>query len=90
MTFAGTFLEDIIPAAQFAGLVGDALANVLQGLDIDNGKEYCCSKAEAAAFKDCYWAVSHLERSLERKTDISRALQAKALTAVMTIIAPQA
>lgn len=58
MTFAGTFLEDIIPVASLAGLVGSALADALQGLDISNEKQYCCSNEEAPLWKDCYWAVS--------------------------------
>ena len=56
MTFAGTFLEDLDPALRFAGLVGNALADALDGLDIKNEKMYCCGTEEASNWKDCYWA----------------------------------
>lgn len=55
MTFAGTFLEDIDPVIALAGLVGDALANALNGLDIQDEKVYCCGKEEAKNWKNCYW-----------------------------------
>lgn len=58
MTFAGSWLENIIPLAKYAGLVGPALANFLRDVDLDNLREYCCSNEEAKVWKDCYWAVS--------------------------------
>jgi chitinase len=66
MTFAGTFLEDIDPLVSLAGLVGEALANALDGLDIKNEKQYCCSNEEAPNWKDCYWAVSPSETLLRQ------------------------
>ena len=65
MTFAGTFLEDIVPFTKLAGLVGQALSDALDLLDLDNEKKYCCGTEEATNWKDCYWAVSfwfHLSR----------------------------
>ena len=56
LTFAGTFLEDIDPTLRFAGLVGNALADALDGLDIKNEKLYCCGTEEANNWKDCNWA----------------------------------
>lgn len=55
MTFAGTFLEDVFPIAGLAGLVGQALQSAPDGLDIENRKEYCCSKEEAKTWNNCYW-----------------------------------
>lgn len=65
MTFAGTFLEDIVPFTKLAGLFGQALSDALDSLDLDNEKKYCCGTEEATNWKDCYWAVSfwfHLSR----------------------------
>ncbi|KAJ5326544.1 hypothetical protein MYU51_014673 [Penicillium brevicompactum] len=56
LTFAGTFLEAVSDVLDFTGLVGEALADYLRDVDIDNERQYCCSKEEIKNWKDCYWA----------------------------------
>jgi chitinase len=57
LTFAGTFLEAVSDVLDFTGLVGQALADYLRDVDMDNERQYCCSKEEIKNWKDCYWAV---------------------------------
>ncbi|KAK0647937.1 Killer toxin subunits alpha/beta [Lasiodiplodia hormozganensis] len=56
MTFEGSFLETIADFSQFFGLVGEALAEVLDAYDLDFGKMFCCSNEEAKNWKNCAWA----------------------------------
>ncbi|KAL2811216.1 hypothetical protein BDW59DRAFT_179287 [Aspergillus cavernicola] len=56
LTFAGTFLSTVSDVLDFTGLVGQALGDVLDGIDGNNMRQYCCSKEEMENWKDCYWA----------------------------------
>ncbi|GME43871.1 Glycosyl hydrolases family 18 [Neofusicoccum parvum] len=56
MTFEGSFLETIADFSQFFGLVGEALAEVLDSYDLQAGKLFCCSNEEAKNWKNCEWA----------------------------------
>jgi hypothetical protein len=57
LTFAGTFLEAVSDVLDYTGLFGQALADFLDDVDMDNMRQYCCSKEEIKNWKDCYWAV---------------------------------
>ena len=57
MTFAGTFLTTVSDVLDFTGLIGQALADVLDDIEMENMRSYCCSKDEIKEWKDCYWAV---------------------------------
>ncbi|KAJ5598379.1 hypothetical protein N7537_008463 [Penicillium hordei] len=56
LTFAGTFLEAVSDVLDYTGLFGQALADFLDDVDMDNMRQYCCSKEEIKNWKDCYWA----------------------------------
>ncbi|PLN83775.1 glycosyl hydrolases family 18-domain-containing protein [Aspergillus taichungensis] len=56
MTFAGTFLTTISDTLDFTGLIGQKLGDILDDIDMDNRRSYCCSKQEIKNWKDCYWA----------------------------------
>ncbi|OJJ03024.1 hypothetical protein ASPVEDRAFT_134350 [Aspergillus versicolor CBS 583.65] len=56
LTFEGSFLGDISDALDFGGLVGQALGDLLDTIDMDVSHRYCCSKEEIENWKDCYWA----------------------------------
>ncbi|KAL2869898.1 glycosyl hydrolases family 18-domain-containing protein [Aspergillus lucknowensis] len=56
LTFAGTFLTTVSDILDFTGLWGQALADALDDIEIDNMRQYCCSKEEIKNWKDCYWA----------------------------------
>ncbi|KAL4962433.1 glycosyl hydrolases family 18-domain-containing protein [Aspergillus stella-maris] len=56
MTFAGTFLSTVSDVLDFTGLVGQALGDVLDDINMENYKPYCCSKEEIKNWKNCYWA----------------------------------
>ena len=60
MTFAGTFLTTISDTLDFTGLIGQKLGDLLDDIDMDNRRSYCCSKNEIKNWKDCYWAVGSL------------------------------
>ena len=56
LTFSGTFLETIADiAGTFGGLVGVALADALDGIDMDLEKRYCCPSEDAKRWKNCQW-----------------------------------
>lgn len=57
MTFAGTFLTTVSDVLDFTGLIGQALGDKLDEIEMDNMQSYCCSKEEIKNWKDCYWAV---------------------------------
>ncbi|KAL4783534.1 hypothetical protein BJX76DRAFT_368377 [Aspergillus varians] len=55
LTFAGTFLTTVSDVLDFTGLVGQALGDALDDIEIDNMQSYCCGKEEIKNWKDCYW-----------------------------------
>jgi chitinase len=56
MTFEGTFLQTISDiVGTFGGLVGLALAEVLDDFDIEMSKLFCCTAEEAPKWKSCSW-----------------------------------
>jgi hypothetical protein len=57
LTFAGTFLSTVSDVLDYTGLVGQALSDFLDDVDMENERQYCCSKEEIKNWKDCYWAV---------------------------------
>jgi len=54
-TFAGTFLSTIADIASFGGLFGAALADVLDGIDMELERRYCCPPDSAKKWKNCRW-----------------------------------
>lgn len=65
-TFSGTFLSSLADVLEvivkvigrrvpIAGLVGEALVLVLEELDMDLNKYYCCPKEDAANWDSCDW-----------------------------------
>ncbi|KAI9370921.1 hypothetical protein BJX61DRAFT_548662 [Aspergillus egyptiacus] len=56
LTFAGTFLTTVSEVLDFTGLIGQALADALDDIEMDNMQQYCCSKEEIQNWKNCYWA----------------------------------
>lgn len=50
-------LEAVSDVLDFTGLVGEALADYLRDVGMDNERQSCCSKEEIKNWKDCYWAV---------------------------------
>lgn len=53
-------MEAISDVLDYTGLFGQALADFLDDVDMDNMRQYCCSKEEIKNWKDCYWAVCFL------------------------------
>ncbi|KAJ6052520.1 glycosyl hydrolases family 18-domain-containing protein [Penicillium canescens] len=56
LTFHGTVASDFVDIAKFGGLIGEALSDALQDIDVANRQLYCCGKEEIKNWKDCYWA----------------------------------
>lgn len=65
-TFSGTFLSSIVDVLDailevigrrvpLAGLVGEALVSVLDELDMELNKYYCCPKDDAEKWQNCNW-----------------------------------
>ena len=55
-TFAGTFLSYIADAAViFGGLVGQALANLLDQHEMETRRLFCCPTKEISKWKTCAW-----------------------------------
>jgi chitinase len=55
LTFAGTFLETIADIASLGGLFGLALADFLNGVDMDLRRLYCCSPDMMNQWVNCGW-----------------------------------
>lgn len=55
LTFAGTFLETVADIASFGGLFGEALADILDGIDMDLRKLYCCPPDMMKTWQNCDW-----------------------------------
>ena len=54
-TWKGTFLQDLAPVVDWFGLVGHALAEELEGLNIDLLSGYCCPPDQDEKWKNCRW-----------------------------------
>lgn len=54
-TFAGTFLSDIADFTQFLGIIGDALSDLLDGLDMTLKEFYCCPPEDLERWTNCEW-----------------------------------
>lgn len=57
LTFAGTFLETIADIVDLfpPTLIGSALEDTLNGLDMDLEKRYCCPPEDAKKWTNCQW-----------------------------------
>jgi chitinase len=55
LTFAGTFLETVADIVSLGGLVGAALADALDSIDMDLRRLYCCSPDMLKEWTNCAW-----------------------------------